>query len=92
MANLDTKIDNVEKNLNDKIDNVEKNLQKDKIANLLQDIKKEIKINNQLLSKKMEFSNRIITILWVVFLPVSIAILAPLVMSLITNLFSNKSY
>nr|WP_187981880.1 Bdr family repetitive protein [Borreliella bavariensis] len=91
IANLDTKIDNVEKNLNDKIDNVEKNLQKD-IANLLQDIKKEIKINNQLLSKKMEFSNRIITILWVVFLPVSIAILAPLVMSLITNLFSNKSY
>ncbi|WP_418885590.1 Bdr family repetitive protein [Borreliella tanukii] len=90
LENLEFKIDTVKNELNTKIDNVEKNLKQNldeklKINN--QFLLEKIEINNQLLSKNLDLSNRLITIVSIILVPIAIAIIGPLVLSLITGFF-----
>ncbi|SCW43370.1 KID repeat-containing protein [Borreliella japonica] len=68
MANLDTKIDNVEKNLNTKIDGVEKSLQKDissldtKIDNVEKALNAKIDNVEKALNAKIDFVEKNLTI------------------------------
>ncbi|WP_421115241.1 hypothetical protein [Borreliella valaisiana] len=47
-----------------------------------------MEINNQLLSKNLDLSNRIITIMSIILVPIAIAIIGPFVMALITRFFT----
>ncbi|ACJ73164.1 Borrelia Bdr family protein (plasmid) [Borreliella afzelii PKo] len=97
ISNLDAKIDSVEKNLNTKIDNldakidnVEKNLKQD-MSNLEQNLKQtldeKLEINTKLLLEKIEISNRMITIMTAVVVPIAISAVAAIVVSLIAGFF-----
>ncbi len=52
-----------------------------------QNLDEKLKINNQLLSKNPNLSNRVITIMSIILVPIAIAIIGPFVMSLITGFF-----
>ncbi len=90
IANLDAKIDTVEKNLKQNLDeklkiNNQFLLEKIEINN--QFLLEKIEINNQLLSKNLDSSNRLITIMSIVLVPIAIAIIGPFVLSLINGFF-----
>ncbi len=59
------------------------------MANLAQDLKKDIQINNKLLSEKLKVSNRMIILVTVVVVvaPIAISSMANIVMLLIGSYF-----
>ncbi|ACJ73403.1 RepU (plasmid) [Borreliella afzelii ACA-1] len=90
---LNTKIDFVEKNLNTKIDGIknEFNAKIDglntKIDTVEKNLKKDMKINSELLLEKLGVSNRLIIIITVIIVPIAISSIANIVMSLINGFF-----
>ncbi|WP_187983601.1 Bdr family repetitive protein [Borreliella bavariensis] len=91
--NLNTKIDFVEKNLDTKIDGLKNELNakidglNTKIDTVEKNLKKDMKINSELLLEKLKASNRLIIIITVIIVPIAISSISNIVMSLINGFF-----
>ncbi|WP_215539935.1 Bdr family repetitive protein [Borreliella bavariensis] len=87
--NLETKIDGMKNEFNAKIDGLNTKIENldTKIDTVEKNLKKDMKINSELLLEKLKVSNRLIIIITVIIVPVAISSIANIITSIINGFF-----
>ncbi|WP_031539684.1 Bdr family repetitive protein [Borreliella garinii] len=85
--NLETKIDGIKNEFNAKIDGLNTKIENldTKIDTVEKNLKKDMKINSELLLEKLKVSNRLIIIITVIIVPVAISSIANIITSIING-------
>ncbi|WP_215540905.1 Bdr family repetitive protein [Borreliella bavariensis] len=85
--NLETKIDGMKNEFNAKIDGLNTKIENldTKIDTIEKNLKKDMKINSELLLEKLKVSNRLIIIITVIIVPVAISSIANIITSIING-------
>ncbi|WP_234931464.1 Bdr family repetitive protein, partial [Borreliella garinii] len=85
--NLETKIDGIKNKFNAKIDGLNTKIENldTKIDTVEKNLKKDMKINSELLLEKLKVSNRLIIIITVIIVPVAISSIANIITSIING-------
>ncbi|MBB5141818.1 Bdr family repetitive protein [Borreliella afzelii] len=85
--NLETKIDGLKNEFNAKIDGLNTKIENldTKIDTVEKNLKKDMKINSELLLEKLKVSNRLIIIITVIIAPIAISSIANIITSIING-------